>query len=529
MTDYIATDTELTSVANAIRAKGGTNAQLTFPTEFISAINDISTASYDDDVLFIDYDGTLLYSYSAEQFQALTQMPANPDRTSEGLTSQGWNFTLANAKAQVTATGKAIIGQLYMPTDEKTHVFIHIEDIISTNQKTISLCYSQSVKNGVTIDWGDNTSTYTYNYALNNISVNHTYASGGDYEITFSVSSGTLGFGNNSSSNYTLIGSNYTNADSYKAYLIRKVYIGKDVVIKGYTFYSMSLLEKVSFPSSLSYGSNLEFLFNYCYNLKAVVFPNGIQSLYATMRGCDSLQIASLPYSVETLGSDLFDNCYALKYVAIPANTTTISSTAFYACSALTNITLPNGLTNIGDQAFTYCQSLKSIVLPDTITTIDNYYTFKNCSALETVVLPNGLTNLPSGMFEECTSLKSVTLPSSLTSLPTNIFKKCYSLESINLPSTLTTISGDAFIYCSGLRKITIPSSVTSISTSFGYSYPEYHMESTTPPTLSASGIYKYTGMKIYVPRSTNQTVLNAYKSATNWSSYQTNLEEEPE
>lgn len=43
MANYLTTDTELTSIANAIRTKGGTNSNLTFPTGFVSAINDIST------------------------------------------------------------------------------------------------------------------------------------------------------------------------------------------------------------------------------------------------------------------------------------------------------------------------------------------------------------------------------------------------------------------------------------------------------------------------------------------------------
>lgn len=43
MADYLVTDTELTSVANAIRTKGGTSANLSFPTEFVSAINNIPT------------------------------------------------------------------------------------------------------------------------------------------------------------------------------------------------------------------------------------------------------------------------------------------------------------------------------------------------------------------------------------------------------------------------------------------------------------------------------------------------------
>lgn len=41
MADYLVTDTELTSVANAIRTKGGTSANLSFPTGFVSAIQAI--------------------------------------------------------------------------------------------------------------------------------------------------------------------------------------------------------------------------------------------------------------------------------------------------------------------------------------------------------------------------------------------------------------------------------------------------------------------------------------------------------
>ena len=42
MSNYIVTDSELTSVANAIRTKGGTNGSLVFPGGFTSAITAIS-------------------------------------------------------------------------------------------------------------------------------------------------------------------------------------------------------------------------------------------------------------------------------------------------------------------------------------------------------------------------------------------------------------------------------------------------------------------------------------------------------
>ena len=50
-TDYLVTDTELTSIANAIRTKGGTVASLSFPTGFINAIGDISCGPSDTDAI----------------------------------------------------------------------------------------------------------------------------------------------------------------------------------------------------------------------------------------------------------------------------------------------------------------------------------------------------------------------------------------------------------------------------------------------------------------------------------------------
>lgn len=41
MAEYLTTDTELTSIANAIRTRGGTSAALTYPEGFITAIENI--------------------------------------------------------------------------------------------------------------------------------------------------------------------------------------------------------------------------------------------------------------------------------------------------------------------------------------------------------------------------------------------------------------------------------------------------------------------------------------------------------
>ena len=41
------------------------------------------------DVRFLDYDGSIVQTYSAADFANLTAMPDNPTHT--GLTAQGWN------------------------------------------------------------------------------------------------------------------------------------------------------------------------------------------------------------------------------------------------------------------------------------------------------------------------------------------------------------------------------------------------------------------------------------------------------
>ena len=90
-------DTSLASVADAIRSKGGTSDALVFPDGFVSAISAIQTGGGGgtapsakwNDVTFIDYDGSVLYSYSLEEAQTLTGLPALP--THDGLVCQGWN------------------------------------------------------------------------------------------------------------------------------------------------------------------------------------------------------------------------------------------------------------------------------------------------------------------------------------------------------------------------------------------------------------------------------------------------------
>lgn len=65
MANYIATDTDLTAVADAIRSKGGTSAQLAFPADFVQAIEAIKTGGGGDS-------GELIFNHIKYTWETVT-------------------------------------------------------------------------------------------------------------------------------------------------------------------------------------------------------------------------------------------------------------------------------------------------------------------------------------------------------------------------------------------------------------------------------------------------------------------------
>ncbi|MBR1725041.1 MAG: hypothetical protein IJ724_00050, partial [Muribaculaceae bacterium] len=131
---------------------------------------------------YIDYDGTVVATYSASEFAELASHPANPDRTTEGLTAQGWNWSLADAKAYVAKYGSLCIGQSYITTDGATRIKIDTRLAPKLFTQEFNINIIQSVSQGVLIDWGDGSSERVDGISL--LTVPHTYAKEGVYTIS---------------------------------------------------------------------------------------------------------------------------------------------------------------------------------------------------------------------------------------------------------------------------------------------------------------------------------------------------------
>ena len=383
---------KLTAIADAIRAKDGTTGTMTLA-EMPGKIAAIQTggggssSASPKDVNFYDYDGTIVASYSLSEAQSLTALPDGP--THSGLTFQGWNYTLEKVKA---FTRPMNVGAMYITDDGKTRLHIRIA---AEGRMNVPLYISQTVANGVTIDWGDGSATETL-AGTGNVNTTHSYANIGDYVITLDpVDECTLGFGSGTTS-YCVMGSTGNNGKVY-CNMLQAVHIGTNI-------------------TSISTSA-----FDNCYSLAIITIPN----------------------SVTSISTSAFNNCYSLAIITIPNSVTSISTSAFNNCFPLTIITIPNSVTSIGTSAFGGCYSLAIITIPNSVTSIGNS-AFQYCSSLASVTIQAGVTRIGDSAFQYCSSLASITIPAGVTRIGSSAFYGCSGMAEYHLkPTTPPTLSSN--------------------------------------------------------------------------------------
>ena len=334
-----------------------------------------------NDVNFYDYNGTLVASYSLSEAQSLTALPDGP--VHNGLTFQGWNYTLDKVKA---FTRPMNVGAMYITDDGKTRLHIRIA---AEGRMNVPLYISQTVANGVTIDWGDGSATETL-AGTGKVNTTHTYASIGDYVITLDPVDGCeLGFGDGTSS-YCVMGAT-DNAGIVYRNMLQTVQVGISVTsIGNYAFNECYSLASITIPSSVTRISG--YAFNDCYSLASVTIPDGVTRIgdYAFCK-CYSLASVTIPYSVTSIGISVFGYCYSLASVTIPDGVTSIGNYAFRGCYSLASVTIPDGVTSIGSSVFTYCYGVAEYHLkPKTPPTLSNKNAFANIPSDCVIYVPAG-------------------------------------------------------------------------------------------------------------------------------------------
>ena len=414
--DSVALDAGMKSVADAIRAKTGTTDLLAWPDGFKAAVDGIQTGGSTtpgapSDITFYDYDGTIVTSWTLEELATKTALPDYPSH--EGLTCQGWNWSLSDLK---TTNRKMNVGAMYITDDGKTRIYIRLEE--GRTSPMLGVCPNGTIS----VDWGDGTTPDTLtgtSTATAKWTPTHAYAAPGEYVIKLTVD-GTMGFYGNSTSNQYSAILRYSSASDSRNYVYR------------------NSIEKIEIGSSVTSIGN--YAFYNCYSLTSITIPNGVTSI----------------------GNYAFYNCYSLTSITIPNGVTSIGNSAFSNCYSLTSITIPNGVISIGNSAFYNCSSLASITIPDGVTRIGQY-AFYICYSLSSITIPNGVTSIASNAFASCYSLTSITIPNSITSIEAQAFYNCYSVafyDFSNHTSVPTLASTDAFAHIPADCQIRVPASL---------------------------------------------------------------------
>ena len=519
MANYITTDTDLTSVADAIRAKGGTSAALTYPTGFVSAIENIPTGGGNSgtgyDVIFYDdlaNGNKIVAHYSASEFASLSAMPSNPDHSNYSdheisipMTSQGWNWSLTDAKTYVAKYGKLNIGQMYVPTDGKSHYICYVPTDAPVERWNTEINISVS---GGNVEW--QVDNGELNSATGDIDV--TFPSTGWHDVKIQAKTGATYYPycSTSSKSNELIG---------KVQKIISVYLGNNVTrIGNYSFRQLYSLTSITIPNGVTkIGNNVFYI---CYSLVSITIPDGVTSIgNSVFYSCYLLTSITIPDGVTSIGSTAFYNCYLLTSITIPDGITSITANAFYNCYSLALIIIPDSVTSIGNNAFYNCYSLALITISDDVTNIGSS-AFYNCYSLASITIPDDVTSIEANTFYSCFSLTSVTISDSVTSIGTYAFSGCYALTSVTIPDGVTSIGASAFVSCNSLASVTIPDSVTSMGSyafNSSYSLKNIIMLSSTPPTLSNTNAFNglMSDYSIIVPSGSKST----YIAETNWSS----------
>lgn len=391
---YITTDTELTSVADAIRRKTGIVGTLEYPNGFIEALD---TSLEEKNLNFFDYDGTLVYSYTLVEAQNLTELPSNPQHS--GLIAQGWNWTLNDIKTHLSYTDHLNVGQMYITDDGTTRFYIELDE----NSLDINFAWWQNLSSDcITIDWGDNSPIESLSTNLTSYKgqVDHIYNSPGQYIIKVRYTEV-----NNDRQHWHPKGLTETNTFNSPfikyPYILKKVEFGEGVTVLG------GLLCNIALTTITTTN-----LMNYCdtYN---------------------------------------FFHCHSLQYVTIPPEMTIIRNYNFNNCYNLKNISLPK-VTSISYNCFTICYKLQYIDLTQDLTTLSDCAIFNQCKSLKKFYIPPNVNLMPN--FSECTSLQSFTWINNITALPYNFLQSCYSIKELTIPSTVASIDTNflgSMHYCS--------------------------------------------------------------------------------
>ena len=225
------------------------------------------------------------------------------------------------------------------------------------------------------------------------------------------------------------------------------------------------------------------FAFRCCKFLATVTFAEGSQlksigvsAFSGTNPAHPRFKEIQIPNSVETIGTNAFQNCQDLESITLPASLKTIESSAFSYCLNLSEIKLPTSLKAIQSYVFDGCSSLETVFYDGSlaqwsrINTSNGFLGFSHPSLVmndyTAQFIPVKDENDPNPPPKTVTITKytgtesTVILPSTINSWPVtkigeDALKDNTTITSVTIPDSVTEIGSNAFADCTNLTSVT--------------------------------------------------------------------------
>ena len=240
MTVYRTNDTDLGSVADAIRTKGGTSANLQFPSGFVSAIQNIQTGTDDSDAT-LNSSGQLLNGVTA--YSKGTKYTGNiATKTDANLSASGATVTVPSGYYAQQYTKNVSSGSATAPSSiSGTSATVSNSGTTLTLSKTVSVTPSVTagyVSSGTAGNSAVSLSATDANFLASNIKsgvslfgLTGTYSGGGSGGLTL-LGTSSLGTLSTSSTSATDTGKSFT-INSVTDYDVLVCDISVDTVTNG--------------------------------------------------------------------------------------------------------------------------------------------------------------------------------------------------------------------------------------------------------------------------------------------------------
>lgn len=214
---------------------------------------------------------------------------------------------------------------------------------------------------------------------------------------------------------------------------------------------------KINLPTSLESIGDKAF---YHTSITTINLPN-VKSIGNEAFASSGLEEANFSSSFESLGEDVFADCFYFSQINIDGNNPNYSSDQgvlynkdktelliYPRNKQDTSFQVPQTVTKICERAFKYNSYLQSIVLSDQgLLSIEND-AFYNCSALTSIKIPTTCSSIGDFAFYGCRELTKVDSENiSQISIGQSAFENCYKLNDFK-PSHIISLGERAFYNC---------------------------------------------------------------------------------